>query len=90
MQCSHRARGPWAKLWDVWLGGVLGSLIGFEIAALVTDGPSGMLTAHIRMRAGLEPECKHASLGRACILAAFGWAGIHLGWGVLGWSGRRR
>jgi hypothetical protein len=87
--CTHRAAGRWGKVWDVWLVVTVGSFAALEAAALIRDGEPATLSAYIRRAAGLAPRCRHSHLGRSLILAFFGWAAIHLGWGVLGIRGRR-
>lgn len=89
MACAHHVPTRWAKRWDRWLVSTVSSFVILEGAALITEGAPAMLTAHIRRRAGLEPRCRHALVGRTSILIALTWAALHLGWGVLGWDGRK-
>lgn len=87
--CAHHIPTPWAKRWDIWLASTVTSFAMLEGAALITEGAPATLTAHIRRLAGLNPRCRHALVGRLAILIALTWAALHLGWGILGWDGRK-
>lgn len=82
--CCHRTAGRWGRWWTGWLAAVVGSFIVAETAAIVTDGTPATLSAYLRRAAGLDPPCRHSRAGRALILVATGWCGLHLSWDVLG------
>ncbi len=88
--CAHHIPGPWAKRWDTWLSLTIGSFAVLEGAGLFTEGSPATLSTHIRRMAGVDPRCKHAVLGRIVLLSVLTWAALHLGWGLLGWDGRRQ
>lgn len=84
--CEHRAEGRWGRAWSAWLVAAVGSFAVIEGVALARVGHPGTLSAYIRHAAGLDPRCRHSHLGRGFILGFFGWAAVHLGWGVLGYD----
>ena len=47
-------------------------------------GTEGTLSAHLRHLAGSNPRCRHVHVGRLVMVAFFGWATAHLGWGWFG------
>lgn len=89
MSCAHHTAGLWSRRWDAWLAFTAVGFAALETTALVTEGSPATLSAHIRRLAGVNPRCRHSVLGRTVIVAAAAWAVAHLGWGLLGWDGRR-
>lgn len=88
--CAHHVPGRWSKRWDGWLISSVGSFFVLEYVALQSEGAPATLSAYLRRLAGVDPRCRHCSVGRVLILGVLAWAALHLGWGLLGWGGRSK
>lgn len=87
--CRHRPAGKWAKRWARFSLIVLSAFFAMEGYGLATEGYPATLSAFIHCLGGQRERCRHVHLSRVLIVAFFGWAIAHLGWGVLGWTPRR-
>lgn len=82
--CNHRPSGRWARTWSWWLAAFLGSFTALELVGMADAGTQGTLSAHLRHLSGSNPRCRHVHVGRLVMVAFFGWATAHLGWGLFG------
>lgn len=88
--CRKQPGGRWARVWNAYLITVLGSFAVLEGVALVREGSPATLTTYLRRVSCADQHCHHAQFGRLAIVGFFAWATAHLGWGILGFDGRRR